>query len=251
MQPAVQVKHLSVSYHGQTALQNITFTADSGQLIGIIGPNGAGKSTLIKAIVGLVPFQAEAVRILGKKVAKVRKEIAYVSQRSIIDFDFPVLVEDVVLMGRYPHISWWKPAGKNDRRIALDCLEQVGMTAYRKRQIGELSGGQQQRVFLARALAQQANIFFLDEPFAGIDIKSENIMIRLLRQMRDQGKTLFVVHHDLSKVEDYFDSLLLLNKKMLGFGKNEDVFQAELVSQAYEGNVATLPSNSGIVVVGG
>ncbi|WP_018923975.1 metal ABC transporter ATP-binding protein [Salsuginibacillus kocurii] len=251
MTSAVQVKNLSVTYHGHTALENISFDASPQQLVGIIGPNGAGKSTLIKAMLGMVRKNHGEVTVFGKSISKVRKQIAYVPQRSMIDFDFPVLVEDVVLMGSYPHLKWWKRPGKNERKQALDSLTQVGMIDYRKRQIGELSGGQQQRVFLARALAQGGDILFLDEPFAGIDISSENIIIELLGKLRDEGKTIFVVHHDLSKVDKYFDSLMLLNKTLIGFGEKEKVFQPELVSRAYNGNIALLSDKDGKVVVTG
>ncbi|MBB5174223.1 metal ABC transporter ATP-binding protein [Texcoconibacillus texcoconensis] len=251
MNSAVQVKNLSVSYYGHTALEDISFEASPKQLIGIIGPNGAGKSTLIKAIMGMVSKNDGEVTALGQSISKVRKRIAYVPQRSMIDFDFPVLVEDVVVMGSYPHLKWWKRPGKKEREIALDCLRQVGMLEYRKRQIGELSGGQQQRVFLARALAQDGDVFFLDEPFAGIDVSSENIIIDLLRKLRDEGKTIFVVHHDLSKVEEYFDSLMLLNKKLIGYGDKAKVFQPDLVSEAYNGNIAMLSDEGGKMVVTG
>ncbi|MDV2582900.1 metal ABC transporter ATP-binding protein [Alkalibacillus haloalkaliphilus] len=245
MTSSVKVDHLSVSYHGEMALDNITFEAPTQELIGIIGPNGAGKSTLIKAIMGMVQKNQGDIKVFDQSVSKMRQKIAYVPQRSMIDFDFPVLVEDVVVMGRYPHLKWWQRPGKKDREKALECLEQVGMEDFRRRQIGELSGGQQQRVFIARALAQESDLLFLDEPFAGIDLSSEQIIINLLRKIRNQGKTLFVVHHDLSKVEEYFDSLMLLNQRLVGFGAQEDVFKPQLISEAYNGNIATLHSEDG------
>ncbi|GAA0454103.1 metal ABC transporter ATP-binding protein [Alkalibacillus silvisoli] len=240
MTSSVKVDHLSVSYHGELALDDISFEAPKQELIGIIGPNGAGKSTLIKAIMGMVPKNQGDIKVMDQSVAKVRPKIAYVPQRSMIDFDFPILVEDVVVMGRYPHLKWWSRPSKKDREKALDCLEQVGMQDFHRRQIGELSGGQQQRVFIARALAQEADILFLDEPFAGIDLSSEQIIINLLRKIRNEGKTLFVVHHDLSKVEEYFDSLMLLNQRLVGFGEQKEVFKPQLISEAYNGNIATL-----------
>lgn len=246
----VSVNNLSVSYHGEKALHNVTFEAEAGQLVGIIGPNGAGKSTLIKAMMGLISKEKGQVEVFEKPVSKVRKRIAYVPQRSDIDMDFPVLVEDVVVMGRYPHLSWWRRPGQKDRALALNCLDKVGMGAFAKRQIGQLSGGQQQRVFIARALAQQAELFFLDEPFAGIDMTSETIIIDILRELKNEGKTLFVVHHDLSKVEEYFDSLLLLNKELKGFGPKKDVFQVDLVSATYDGNVAIMSGTESALVVG-
>ncbi|MDQ0338176.1 ABC-type Mn2+/Zn2+ transport system ATPase subunit [Caldalkalibacillus uzonensis] len=247
----VEVQNLSVAYHDEMALQQVSFTVTNQTLVGIIGPNGAGKSTLIKAIMGLVPSLTGKVTIFNQPVSKVRKRIAYVPQRNTIDQDFPVLVEDVVLMGRYPHLKWWQRPTAKDRQIAEQCLEQVGMLNLRKRQIGELSGGQQQRVFLARALAQEADLFFLDEPFAGIDITSEQIIINLLRTLREKGKTLFVVHHDLSKVEEYFDQIVLLNKQLIGYGAKEEVFQLDLISKAYNGQVALVGKRDSALVVSG
>ncbi|PSL43225.1 iron/zinc/copper transport system ATP-binding protein [Salsuginibacillus halophilus] len=249
MAPAVQVSNISVSYHGETALDDVSFTAEPSQLIGIIGPNGAGKSTLIKTIMGMIGRNEGEVEVLGQPISKVRKRVAYVPQRRSIDLDFPVRVEDVVVMGSYAHLAWWKRPGKKDKEKALTCLEKVGMLDFSHRQIGELSGGQQQRVFIARALMQDSDVLFLDEPFAGIDVASESIIIDLLRDLRNQGKTLFVVHHDLSKVETYFDTIMLLNQRLLGFGAKDEVFQPELVSRAYDGNVAVLGEGKEQVVV--
>ncbi|OIJ16124.1 manganese ABC transporter ATP-binding protein [Anaerobacillus arseniciselenatis] len=247
-QPEISVERLSVNYGGHHALKNISFGFQRGQLIGIIGPNGAGKSTLIKAIMGLEKF-AGKVEIFGKSIKQMRKKISYVPQRSSIDFDFPVIVEDVVLMGRYAFIPWYKKASFKDKQIAKDALEQVGMTEFAKRQIGQLSGGQQQRVFIARALAQQADVFFLDEPFVGIDATSENIIVDLLRQLQSEGKTIFVVHHDLSKVEKYFDHLLILNQELVGAGKVADVYKPEILSKAYKGSITLFDSNDNMMVV--
>ncbi|MDQ0257298.1 ABC-type Mn2+/Zn2+ transport system ATPase subunit [Evansella vedderi] len=245
----LEINQLSVSYHGEKALEDISLSIPAQQLVGIIGPNGAGKSTLIKAILGLIPGYKGKIKVLGKNVNAIRKQIAYVPQRNDVDMDFPVLVEDVVLMGRYPHLSWYGRPKKEDREIALNSLKQVGMLDYHKRQIGELSGGQQQRVFLARALAQEANLFFLDEPFSGIDVTSEKIIIDILRGLRDQGKTLFVVHHDLSKVESYFDSLILLNKRLISCGNSEEVLGVDQIEQAYEGSAVILSGENGKLVV--
>ncbi|MET3683298.1 ABC-type Mn2+/Zn2+ transport system ATPase subunit [Alkalibacillus flavidus] len=240
MSYSVDINHLSVAYHGEWALKDISFQAPKQEIIGIIGPNGAGKSTLMKAIMGMVTANQGTIRVFDQPVENVRSDIAYVPQRNMIDFDFPILVEDVVVMGRYPHLKWWQRPSKQDREKAIESLRQVGMESFRKRQIGELSGGQQQRVFIARALAQEADLLFLDEPFAGIDLTSEQIIIDLLRDIRDQGKTLFIVHHDLSKVEEYFDRLMLLNQRLVGFGQLQDVFRANLISEAYNGQVATI-----------
>ncbi|MCT8139704.1 metal ABC transporter ATP-binding protein [Anaerobacillus sp. CMMVII] len=247
-QPEIIVEKLSVNYDGHQALKNINFSFHSGQLVGIIGPNGAGKSTLIKAILGLEKF-AGKIEICGKSIKEMRKKISYVPQRSAIDFDFPVLVEDVVLMGRYAFIPWYKKASLIDKEIARDALEKVGMTEFAKRQIGQLSGGQQQRVFIARALAQQADMFFLDEPFVGIDATSEEIIVNLLRQLQYEGKTIFVVHHDLSKVEKYFDHLLLLNQELVGAGTVADIYKPELLSTAYKGSITLFGNQENMMVV--
>jgi manganese transport system ATP-binding protein len=249
-QPEIRVERLSVNYGGQHALKNISFSFQRGQLVGIIGPNGAGKSTLIKAIMGLERFSGN-VKLFGNSIKDMRKNISYVPQRSAIDFDFPALVEDVVLMGRYAFIPWYKKAGLKDKEIAREALAQVGMTEFAKRQIGQLSGGQQQRVFIARALAQQADLFFLDEPFVGIDAKSEDIIVNLLRQLQQQGKTIFVVHHDLSKVEKYFDQLLLLNQELVGAGKVKDVYKPELLTEAYKGSITLFGNQDNMMVVSG
>lgn len=247
-QSEIKVEHLSVNYGGHPALNNVSFSFRSGQVIGIIGPNGAGKSTLIKALLGLEKFTGK-VELFGKTIKEMQKKISYVPQRSTIDFDFPVLVEDVVIMGRYAFIPWYKKAGLIDKQIAREALAQVGMTEFAKRQIGQLSGGQQQRVFIARALAQKADLFFLDEPFVGIDATSEEIIVGILRKLQQQGKTIFVVHHDLSKVEKYFDSLLLLNQELVGSGNVEDVYKPELLSKAYKGSVTLFGNRDKMMVV--
>ena len=233
MRKSIDVQDLTVSYDGNEVLQHISFSIKSGLLIGIIGPNGAGKSTLIKGMLDLIHRDRGDVRIDGKKITKMRKQIAYVPQRSNIDWDFPILVRDTVLLGTYPRLGLFKRPTKTDKKWADECLDKVNMLDYRDRQIGELSGGQQQRVFLARALAQQANYFFLDEPFVGIDVTSENTIIAILKALRDEGKTVFVVHHDLTKVEQYFDQLLLINKKLMKYGDVKEVMQKELMSSAY------------------
>ena len=233
MRKSIDVQDLTVSYDGNEVLQHISFSIKSGQLIGIIGHNGAGKSTLIKGMLDLIHRDRGDVRIDGKKITKMRKQIAYVPQRSNIDWDFPILVRDTVLLGTYPRLGLFKRPTKTDKKWADECLDKVNMLDYRDRQIGELSGGQQQRVFLARALAQQANYFFLDEPFVGIDVTSENTIIAILKALRDEGKTVFVVHHDLTKVEQYFDQLLLINKKLMKYGDVKEVMQKELMSSAY------------------
>lgn len=238
----IEIDNLTVQYQRLIALDHISMSLQSGQITGVIGPNGAGKSTLMKAMLGLEKYKG-TISYSGQSIHQIRKEVAYVPQRSVIDWDFPVLVRDVVLMGRYVHIPWFKRAGKHDRDIAMEALEQTGMAEFSNRQIGELSGGQQQRVFIARALAQKADIFFLDEPFVGIDMKSEEIIMNILRELKKEGKTLFVVHHDLSKVEQYFDQLVLLNNDLIKAGKVKDVYRPELLQRAYGGQAAVLPGS--------
>src|SRR5690625_6338962 len=210
MESSVEVRNVHVSYYGNEVVRNVSFSVNSGSLIGIIGPNGAGKSTLIKAMIGLIPKDKGEVTFGDKSLKAVRRKVAYVPQRSDIDWDFPITVLETVLLGTYPNLT---------------LFQQVGLEDYGKRQIGELSGGQQQRVFVARALAQQAEYFFLDEPFVGIDVASEKVIIQLLKKLRDEGKTIFVIHHDLSKVEEYFDELILINKELIESGTVQNVFQ--------------------------
>ncbi|ADU29891.1 metal ABC transporter ATP-binding protein [Evansella cellulosilytica] len=244
----IDVSELSVHYHGNLALKNVSFSVNKGTIVGVIGPNGAGKSTLMKAMLGLEKCSGK-VTFFNKKVKTMRKKIAYVPQRSVIDWDFPVRVEDVVLMGRFPLIPWFHITSKQDRLIARKALSDVGMLEFSKRQIGELSGGQQQRVFIARALAQQAEFFFLDEPFVGIDVKSEEIIVDILHRLRNEGKTIFVIHHDLSKVEKYFDQLVLLNQELIHAGEVDEVYNTENIKRAYQGNAALIQDGKEMVVV--
>lgn len=230
----VSVQQLHVSYYGKEVISDINFSFNEGKLVGIIGPNGAGKSTLMKAILGLIPKDRGEVKIFGQGVKDVRKRIAYVPQRSNIDWDFPITVLDTVLIGTYPNVGIFRRPKKADRAWAYECLQKVGMEKFSKRQIGELSGGQQQRVFLARALAQKADLFFLDEPFVGIDVASEEVIIRILKELRDEGKTVFVVHHDLTKVEEYFNDLILVNKKLIDYGPVKQVIKPEVMKRAYQ-----------------
>lgn len=230
----IDVQDLYVSYDGKTALKNINFKVESGKLVGIIGPNGAGKSTMMKAVLGLIPKDQGVVTFGGESIKEVRKKVTYVPQRATIDWDFPITVQNTVLLGTYPQLGLFHRPRKADKEWALECLEKVGMEALAKRQIGELSGGQQQRVFLARALAQKADMFFLDEPFVGIDVTSEALIIGILKELRDEGKTVFVVHHDLTKVEDYFDELILINKELIGAGPVKNVMKPEIMKAAYQ-----------------
>lgn len=238
MTNSIEVKNLHVSYYGEEAVRDVNLTVQSGSLVGIIGPNGAGKSTFIKALLNLIPRDKGEVKINGSNINARRKEIAYVPQRNDIDWDFPITVLDAVVIGTYPHLGLFNRPRKKEKDWALECLERVGMEEYSKRQIGELSGGQQQRVFLARALAQQAEVFFLDEPFVGVDVSSEETIVHILKELCAQGKTVVVVHHDLSKADDYFDNLMLLNKSLISYGPVKEVLKPEVIAQAYSGQFA-------------
>jgi manganese transport system ATP-binding protein len=240
MNSALSVKSLFVSYHGNEAVKNVSFSIEPGKLVGIIGPNGAGKSTLLKALLNLIPKDNGEVQIYGKSFNELRKSVAYVPQRSNIDWDFPITVLDTVLLGTYPKLGLFKRPKKSEKEWALQCLQRVGIAEFSKRQIGELSGGQQQRVFLARALAQESEMLFLDEPFVGIDVSSEETIITILKELKNTGKTILVVHHDLSKVSDYFDQLVLLNKELIGFGDINQVLNAEVLAKAYSGQFSFL-----------
>ncbi|MGE6488041.1 metal ABC transporter ATP-binding protein [Paenisporosarcina sp. NPDC076898] len=233
MTTAIAVNDLFVSYNGNEALRNVTFTVEEGNLVGIIGPNGAGKSTLLKVLLNLIKKDTGKVEILGKSIKEMKTKVAYVPQRSNIDWDFPITVMDTVLIGTYPNLGIFKRPKKEHKDWALECLKKVGMADYGNRQIGELSGGQQQRVFLARALAQKPEMYFLDEPFVGVDVTSEEKIISILKELRDSGKTVVVVHHDLSKASDYFNELILLNKELIEHGIVEKVFQPAVLNKAY------------------
>ncbi|SEA90902.1 iron/zinc/copper transport system ATP-binding protein [Thalassobacillus cyri] len=235
---AISIKDLHVSYYGNEALNGVSLSVQPGNVVGIIGPNGAGKSTLIKALLNLIPKDKGDIKVLGKAVKEVRKKIAYVPQRNDIDWDFPITVLDAVLLGTYPNLPIFRRPKKKEKEWALECLQRVGMEEFKKRQIGELSGGQQQRVFLARALAQKAELFFLDEPFVGVDVSSEEMIVKVLKDLCCQGKTVIVVHHDLSKANDYFNQLILLNKELISFGEVNEVIQSEIIERAYKGQFA-------------
>ncbi|WLR52750.1 metal ABC transporter ATP-binding protein [Bacillus tianshenii] len=241
------VENITVAYQKKPVLSEVNFSVPEGKLISIVGPNGAGKSTLIKAILGLVPKASGSVHIYGKPYHKQRKLVGYVPQRGEVDWDFPTNALDVVLMGRYGHIGWLKRPSKKDITFAKECLEKVGMSAYAGRQISQLSGGQQQRVFLARALAQDATIYFMDEPFVGVDAATEKAIITLLNELKEQGKTVLVVHHDLQTVPEYFDWTLLLNMRLLEAGPTEEVFTVENLQKTYGGRLAFLEKGSAII----
>lgn len=229
----IEVEGLSVSYDRKRVLTNIYLHIDEGRLIGVLGPNGAGKSTLFKAILGLVEANAGIVRIFGQEISENRRRIAYVPQRDEVDWSFPATVEDVVLMGRYPAKTIWQRMDASDHQKAREALEELSISDLAKRQIGTLSGGQQQRVFLARALCQEADILLLDEPFVGVDITTEEHIIRVLRKLSKEGKTLLVVHHDLATVKAYFDQVILINQRLVAYGDTETTFTSENIAKAY------------------
>jgi manganese/iron transport system ATP-binding protein/manganese/zinc/iron transport system ATP- binding protein len=235
--PAIEVSHLTVSYGPSPALLDVSVRIEPGQLVGVIGPNGAGKSTFIKAVLGFVPRDFGEVKILGVPADEAKGKVAYVPQRGAVDWDFPITVEDVVMMGRYGHIRWWKDPSREDFQRVEAALEMVRMSDFRKRQIGQLSGGQQQRVFMARALAQGGEVLLLDEPFAGVDAATERAILDVMRNAKREGRTLIVVHHDLATAAEFFDRLLLIKQRIYAYGSPERVLREDLLSEVYEGKL--------------
>lgn len=236
----LEIHDLTVAYHRKPVLWGVDVKIPPGELVGIVGPNGAGKSTLIKAVMGLVPISSGWVKIFGQPARKNLARVAYVPQRESVDWDFPVSAFDVVLMGRYGRLGLLRRPGKRDREIACECLEKVQMLPFANRQISNLSGGQQQRVFLARALAQESDLYFMDEPFAGIDAATEAAIVTLFQELKARGKTIVVVHHDLPTARTYFDRLLLLNMRVVACGPTEEVFTLDLLQQTYGGRLTIL-----------
>ncbi|HEV3006964.1 MAG TPA: metal ABC transporter ATP-binding protein [Pirellulales bacterium] len=239
--PAVlDVHNVTVAYHRKPVLWDIDLTLDRPSLVGFIGPNGAGKSTLIKAILGLVPLVGGRVSIFGRPCNKQRKLVGYVPQRESVDWDFPVSVLDVVLMGTYGSLGWFRRPRRVEREWAMECLRRVGLADLARRQIGQLSGGQQQRTFLARALAQRAEIYFMDEPMAGVDAATERVVFALLGELRRQGKTVLVVHHDLRTVAEYFEQVVMLNMRLVAAGPTATTFTRENLAKTYGGRLGIL-----------
>jgi ABC-type Mn2+/Zn2+ transport system ATPase subunit len=236
----ISIKGLSVSYDKKLALTNIFLEISGGNICGVLGPNGAGKSTLFKAILGLIPTGAGQILINGQPIQKQRKTIAYVPQKDDVDWQFPATVMDIVLMGRYPHKKLFQKLGENDRLAALEAMRRLGIEHLQDKQIGELSGGQQQRTFLARALCQEASILMLDEPFTGIDLTTEENIIALLKSLAADGKTLLVVHHDLSSVPYYFDQIVLVNQRLVAAGKTAETFTPENIAKTFGGQLPVL-----------
>ena len=243
MTPAIQVEDLTVAYGEKPVLWDVDLDVGKGVLMAIVGPNGAGKTTLIRAILGLVKPAAGQALVHGRPYGEQRNLVAYVPQRGSVDWDFPTSVLDVVLMGRYGRIGWVRRPGKADRAVAREALEQVGMSDLAGRQISQLSGGQQQRVFLARALVQHAEVYFMDEPFQGVDATTEKAIVELLRALREQGKTVVAVHHDLQTVPEYFDEVTLLNVRRIASGAVGEVFTEENLRRTYGGRAAFFGRN--------
>ncbi|MCA9077146.1 MAG: metal ABC transporter ATP-binding protein [Planctomycetaceae bacterium] len=231
---------MTVAYHRRPVIWDVDYDTPAGELIAIVGPNGAGKSTLIKAALDLVPKVSGDVRVFGQPYEDQRERVAYVPQRTSVDWDFPVSALDVVTMGLYGKIGWFRPVTRKWRKAAREALDRVGLADFAKRQISQLSGGQQQRVFLARALVQEADLYLMDEPFAGVDAATERAILQVLRDLRSTGKTALVVHHDLQTVADYFDHVLMLNMRLVASGPTAEVFTEENLRRTYGGRLALL-----------
>ncbi len=236
----IEAHNLTVLYGRKPALWNIDFVLPEKQVIGIMGPNGSGKSTLLKSIMGVVEPTSGFTKIYDQELDNVRHKVSYVPQRQEIDWDFPASVWDIVSMGRFQNKGLFKKLTSEDKDIIADSLDKVNMLGFSKRQISQLSGGQQQRVFLARAIAQQGELFLMDEPFAGVDIATEEMIVELLKNMKNEGKTLVIVHHDLHTAQSYFDHLVLLNTRLIATGSVKDVFTDQILTDTYGGRLTTI-----------
>jgi manganese/zinc/iron transport system ATP- binding protein len=230
---ALHVEQLTVNYGNNPALWDVSLEVPPGNVVGIIGPNGAGKTTFIKTALGLINPLSGKVEFFGKPLEKMREKIAYIPQRESVDWDFPITVRDLVLMGRYGHLGIFKWPREADRAAVDHYLEKVGMTQYADRQINQLSGGQKQRVFIARALVQEAEVYFMDEPFVGIDLATKKVIVDLLHELKKEGKTVFVVHHELDEVDSYFDWVIMFNIRLVACGPVKEAFTTETLNAAY------------------
>ena len=230
---ALQTHQLVVNYGNVPVLWDISMEVPAGKIVGIIGPNGAGKTTLIKTALGLLKPLSGKIKFFNKPLGRIRERVAYIPQRETVDWDFPITVRDLVLMGRYGRLGLFRWPRQADYAAVHEYLEMVGMEKYASRQISQLSGGQQQRVFLARALIQEADVYFMDEPFAGIDIATRTVIMELLHKLRDKGKTVFVVHHELDNVEAHFDWVIMLNIRLVACGPTEQTFTSETLNSTY------------------
>ncbi len=236
----LSVRDLTVAYHRKPVLWDVEFEIPTGSLVGIIGPNGAGKSTLLKSIMGIIPMAFGKVEIFGQPYRKSQQRVGYVPQKESVDWDFPVTALDVVTMGLYKKIGWCLPVRSKHRTEALQAMERVGIADLANRQISELSGGQQQRTFLARALVQNADLYLMDEPFAAVDAATESAIIKMLRVMKSEGKTVIVIHHDLQTVASYFDHVILLNMRVVADGPVNEVFHEDNLNKTYGGRLTLL-----------
>jgi manganese/zinc/iron transport system ATP- binding protein len=238
--PALTVQHLSVAYHQAPVLWDVSWTAPPNGLVAIVGPNGAGKTTLLKAVLGLAPRLSGEVRLFGLKFEEARPRVGYLPQRASVDWDFPTTALQVAAQGRYPRVGWFRPLPRAERERARAALAEVGMSEFADRQIGQLSGGQQQRVFLARALALEADLYLMDEPFAGVDAATERAIVEVLRRLAEEGRTVIAVHHDLATAPQYFDHVLLLNVRAIAAGPMATTFTAETLARTYGGRLSLL-----------
>ena len=245
------IHDLTVAYHRKPVLWDIDYDAPAGKLVAIVGPNGSGKTTLIKSCLELVPKASGEIRFFGQPYRQARGRVGYVPQRESVDWDFPINAMQVVAMGLYRQIGWFRPVRKQHRQLALEALDRVGLAAYAQRQISQLSGGQQQRVFLARALVQDADLYLMDEPFVGVDAATERAIVSLLHELRAAGKTALVVHHDLQTVREYFDHVLLLNMRLVTSGPVDEVFTTENLRRTYGGKLALLDKVGQKMALGG
>lgn len=238
--PAIEVHNLTVAYHQRPVLWSIDLQVATGSMCAVIGPNGAGKSTLLKAILDLVPIVHGAVRIFGLSLAETRRRVAYMPQRESVDWDFPITVAQVVMMGRYGKLRWLRRPSRSDRLLLDECLQQVGLEDFGSRQIGQLSGGQQQRVFLARALMQEAELYIMDEPFSGVDAATEVTILKILQALQRTGRTIVAVHHDLQTVPRYFSHVVMLNQRLVVCGEMSAAFKPENLERTYGGRLTLL-----------
>lgn len=242
MEIALEVRDLTVTYNQKPVLWNVGFSLPKGMMAGIIGPNGSGKTTMLKSIMGLVSPDSGSIHVFGKKLDEIRNRVSYVPQRESVDWDFPISVVEVVSMGRYTKRNLLGKISKADHDASLQALEKVKMLEYKDRQISQLSGGQQQRVFIARALAQQADLYILDEPFAGVDAASEEAIFTLLSEMKQEGKSVVVVHHDLQSASKFFEFIIMLNTRLVAAGPTEEIFTEENLQKTYGGQLNILTS---------
>ncbi len=246
--PPLTIRDLTVAYHRKPVIWDIDLSIPEGKLVSIVGPNGAGKSTLIKACLDLIPRTSGEINIYGQSYKKMRNRVGYVPQRETVDWDFPVSALDVVAMGTYGKLGWFRRVSKRSKALSMEALERVGLADYAHRQISQLSGGQQQRTFLARALVQDADIYFMDEPFAAVDAATERAIVELLKELQKRGKTVLVVHHDLATVPQYFDWTVLLNMRVVAAGPTDEVFTQENLRRTYGGKLTLLTQAANEVV---